>query len=162
MRYLPLFIHTFTLYSPRKREDAEKLNFRYRNYEEITDIPDRMRWCRHHLGLLKKDVAEHIGISESQYSHYETGHADHIPKETADKLAAFYHIPVNDLLDDYNHFLYHGQGQALLAHRKKLGMKKKPYARMLGVEESLYRAWESEKKQVSRKSWEKYLRQILK
>lgn len=162
MRYLPLFIQTFKLYSPRKREAAEKLNLQYRSYEEITDIPDRMRWCRHHLGLMQKEVAEHIGVTEAQYMDYETGYAACIPSETADKLAAFYQIPVDNLLDDYNRFIYCGQGQALLSHRQKLGMKKKPYARMLGVEPNLYRMWEAEKKRVSRKSWEKYLRQKLK
>ena len=110
---------------------------------------------------MQKEVAEHIGISEDQYTHYETGYAACIPKEMADKLAVFYQIPVDDLLDDYNLFLYYGQGQALLKHRQKLGMKKKPYARLLGVEPNLYRMWESEKKQVSRKSWEKYLQQTL-
>lgn len=91
------------------------------------------------------------------YGDFETGHVSYLPKDIADKLAEFYHIPVDDLLDDYNRFLYYGQGQALLSHRKKLGMKKKPYARMLGIEPNLYRIWESEKKQVSRKSWNKYL-----
>lgn len=110
---------------------------------------------------MQKEVAAHIGISEIMYGDFETGHVSYLPKDIADKLAEFYHIPVDDLLDDYNRFLYYGQGQVLLAHRKKLGMKKKPYARMLGVEPNLYRMWEAEKKQVSRKSWEKYLRKIL-
>lgn len=158
MRYRPLFVQTFKLYSPRKREDAEKLNFKYKSYEEITDIHDRMRWCRHSSGLMQKEVAAHIGIPESQYTDYETGYAVCIPKETADRLAALYNIPVDDLLDDYNRFLYYGQRQALLSHRQKLNLKKKPYARMLDVEPNLYRMWEAEKKQVSRKSWEKYLK----
>lgn len=32
-------------------------------------------------------------------------------KEVVDRPAAFCHIPVEDLLDEYNLFLYRGQGK---------------------------------------------------
>ena len=47
----------------------------------------------------------------------ENGAVDYYTKEIADKLAAFYEIPVYDLLDDYNLFLYIGQGKLIREYR---------------------------------------------
>ena len=52
------------------------------------------------MGLMQKEVAEQIGISRGHYIDYEVGYVDYYPKEVVDRLADFYHIPVEDLLDD--------------------------------------------------------------
>lgn len=62
---------------------------------------------------MQKEVAEQIGISRGHYIDYEVGYVDYYPKEVVDRLADFYHIPVEDLLDEYNLFLYKGQGKML-------------------------------------------------
>ena len=80
---------------------------------------------------MQKEVAEQIGISRGHYIDYEVGYVDYYPKEVVDRLADFYHIPVEDLLDEYNLFLYKGQGKMLKECREKMGLKKKPFARML-------------------------------
>ena len=49
VRYAPLFIHSFVLCAPRKILEATQFNQRYRRYEEIDNVPDRFRWCRHSL-----------------------------------------------------------------------------------------------------------------
>ena len=59
----------------------------------------------------KKEVADLIGISRGHYIDFEVGYVDYYPKEIVDKLAALYKILVDDLLDDYNRFLYKGQGK---------------------------------------------------
>lgn len=91
--------------------------------------------------------AEQIGISRGHYIDYEVGYVDYYPKEVVDRLADFYHIPVEDLLDEYNLFLYKGQGKMLKECREKMGLKKKPFARMLHVDPNTYRNWESDKKE---------------
>ena len=105
--------------------------------------------------------AEQIGISRGHYIDYEVGYVDYYPKEVVDRLADFYHIPVEDLLDEYNLFLYKGQGKMLKECREKMGLKKKPFARMLHVNPNTYRNWESDKKRMFKLTWEKYFREVL-
>ena len=161
VQYAPLCIHTFRLIAPRKLREAQQFNQQYHSYEEIQNVPDRLRWCRHHMGLMQKEVAEQIGISRGHYIDYEVGYVDYYPKEVVDRLADFYHIPVEDLLDEYNLFLYKGQGKMLKECREKMGLKKKPFARMLHVDPNTYRNWESDKKRMFRITWEKYFREVL-
>ena len=82
----------------------------YHSYSEITNPSDRMRWCRYSLGLLQKDVAAMVGMEEWLYRDLESGafHRSFTP-ELADKLAALYGIPVEDILDDYTLFLHRGR-----------------------------------------------------
>ncbi len=77
MRYAPLYIHTFRLIAPRKLLEAELFNQQYNHYEEIDNVPDRLRWCRHHMGLMQKEVAEQIGITRGHYIDFETGYVDY-------------------------------------------------------------------------------------
>lgn len=162
VRYAPLYIHRFRLVFPRKLLEAQQLHQQYRRYEEIRTVPERLRWCRHHLGLMQKEVAERIGISRSSYLAYEMGEADSYPREIVDKLAALYGVRADDLLDDFSRFLYHGQGQTIRKHRESLGLERKPYARLMHIGPNSLQAWETEKKQISRNSWEKYFKGIIK
>lgn len=74
VQYAPLCIHTFRLIAPRKLLEAQQFNQQYHSYEEIQNVPDRLRWCRHHMGLMQKEVAEQIGISRGHYIDYEVGY----------------------------------------------------------------------------------------
>ena len=161
VRYAPLCIHSFRLIAPHKLLEAQLFNQQYHSYEEIVTVHDRLRWCRHHMGLMQKEVADQIGITREQYVDYETGSIIYYPREIVDKLSELYQVPVYDLLDGYNRFMYQGQGTLLKKYRENVGMKKKPFARRLGVEPNLYRAWESEQKRMSRGSWEKYFKNVI-
>ncbi len=105
--------------------------------------------------FLQKDVAAVLDISRAHYTEYENGKVNYIPKETVDKLAEFYNISPADFLDDYNLFIYNGQGEAIKKYRENLNLKLKPFARLLGISHNLLRAWENDKKRVTKKSWEK-------
>ena len=59
-------------------------------------------------------MAERIGVKRTHYIEFETGNVDYYPKEILDKLARLYQILVEDLLDEYNQFLYKGQGRGIL------------------------------------------------
>lgn len=162
VRYAPMYIHSFRLIAPRKLLEAQLINQRYQNYEDIPTVHDRLRWCRHHKGLTQKEVAELTGISHSRYSDMENGAVDYYTKEIADKLAAFYEIPVYDLLDDYNLFLYTGQGKLIREYRESLGMNIKPFAQLIGIDRNLLRAWEADQKRMSLNSWNKFFKNIIK
>ena len=146
VRYAPMYIHSFRLIAPHRLLEAQLFNQHYQNYEDIPNVPDRLRWCRHHMGLMQMEVAELIGISRGHYIDFEVGYVDYYPKEIVDKLAALYKIPVDDLLDDYNRFLYKGQGKMIREYRESLGLQKKPFARLIGVDPNLLRAWEADQK----------------
>ncbi len=161
VRYAPLYVHKFRLVSPHKLLEAQKFNQKYHSYDEIRAIPDKLRWCRHHLGMMQKEVADQICISRGMYIEYENGGVECYPKEVVDKLAALYQVPVEDLLDDFNRFLYYGQGQAIRRHRESLGLGKRAYARQMKLELNSLRAWENEKKQITKNSWEKHFKGVI-
>jgi transcriptional regulator with XRE-family HTH domain len=110
------------------------------------------------MGLMQKDVAQRVGISRVRYTDMETGAIDHYDKETVDKLAALFGVPPTDFLDDYNRFLYEGQGQKIQKLRQSLGLKKKPFARLLNIEPRLLQAWEAGEKRMTKASWQRYFK----
>lgn len=157
-----MYIHSFRLIAPRKLLEAQLFNQQYQNYENIPIVQDRLRWCRHHMGLMQKEVAARIGINRGHYMDFEDGYVDCYPKEIVDKLAELYEVPVDDLLDDYNRFLYKGQGRLIQEHRQSLGLGKKAYARLMKIDLKSLRAWESEKKRITKNSWMKYFKGVIK
>ncbi|MCD8347548.1 MAG: helix-turn-helix domain-containing protein [Lachnospiraceae bacterium] len=188
VRYAPLCIYRFRLIVPHRLVDAQLCNQQYHSYEEIEDVPARLkngnapslrsaagrasdanktlrvrwRWCRHHMGLMQKEVAEKIGITRGHYTKFESGETDYIPSDVADRLAELFHVPVTDLLDEYNSFLYNGQRKMLLDCRKRLGLNQRAFARLIQVPAATLQIWESGKKRVTKSSWEKYLRDYIK
>ena len=159
--YAPLYIHTFCLIEPRKLLEAQLFNQQYYSYDEIQTVPERLRWCRHHMGFVYKEAAERSGIKRTHYIEFETGNVDYYPKEIVDKLAGLYQIPVEDLLDEYNQFLYKGQGRLIREYRERLGLQKKPFARQLGIDPRTLRGWENETIRVKRGSWERYFKESI-
>lgn len=158
VRYAPLFIHSFVLCAPRRLLQAQQFNKQYRRYDEIQNVQDRLRWCRHSRGLMQTEVAQQIGMSDSVYKNIEEGLTQHIPREMVERLAQFYHVPVTDFLDEFNQFLYDGQAKRIRAYREKFGMGRKPFARSTGIPIRSLQEWESGKKVISRKCWEQYFK----
>ena len=157
-RHALLYIHTFRLIAPHKLLEAQLFNKQYHSYEDIDNIPDRLRFCRHRLGLMQKEVARMAGITRNTYINLETGNLNAFNKTTADKLATIFDIPVYDLLDGYNRFLCDGQAQRIKEYRASFGLGQKPFARQMGIPIRCLQDWESGRKVVSLKSWEKYFK----
>jgi len=110
---------------------------------------------------MQKEVAEKIGMSQYHYRSLELGLVDYYPKEIVDKLAKLFGIPVNDLMDDYNIFLYNGQGRLISEYREMIGMNLNQFARMLGVDPIMLRNWENDKKRITVNTWEKHFKSII-
>ena len=157
-RHALLYIHSFRLMAPRKLLEAQLFYKQYHSYEDIDNIPDRLRFCRHRLGLMQKEVARMAGISRNTYINLETGNLNAFNKTIADKLATIFEIPVCDLLDGYNRFLWDGQVQRIKAYRESYGLGVKPFAKQMGIPIRCLQAWEKGQKVVSLKSWEKYFK----
>lgn len=111
---------------------------------------DRLRWCRCSRGLLQAEVAERVGLTYNAYKNLEAGTMQHIPQDTAQRLAELYDIPAADLLDGYNQFLYDGQAARIRTYRESLGLRKKPFARKMGIPIRSLQAWESGSKTITR------------
>ena len=153
--YAPFYIHSFRLVAPHQLVEAEKFNIRYTSPDQITNTPDRLRWCRYQMGLLQKEVAAAIGIDRTTYSSYEEGEHDYYPLDMMDKLANLFQVSVISLLDEYNLFLYFGQGKQIKFMREERQMTIREYAKHLGVYASNLRRWENNTIRLSKKSWMK-------
>ena len=110
---------------PRTTVEAQAFYRMYHSYADIPNPWDRLRWCRYGLDLLQKEVAAMVGMEEWLYQDLESGafHRSFTP-ELADKLAALYGIPVEDILDDYTLFLHRGGGDFL----RKAGLRRCRFA----------------------------------
>lgn len=157
-RYYPLFLRSFQLLAPHKLVEAEKFNLQYTDASQLTTIPDKLRWYRYQKALRQRDVADYLGIHRSTYVHYEEDGVDYYPIENMEKLAQLYEIPVTELLDDYNLFLYQGQGRQLRERRLSLNLTQSAFAKQLGVPLWSIKKWEYERVQITKSSWERYFK----
>lgn len=150
--YAPLYVLSFRLPAAHCTADAQKFSCAY---EDLHSISERLRWCRYRLGLMQKEVAQRVGISQTLYEEMERGDCLEYPAQAVDKLAALYQVPVEDLLDEYSRFLYDGPIDQIRAARERLGLSRKAFAELAGVVEKSVRDWEMGRKKVSKRSWER-------
>ena len=129
---------------PRTTVEAQAFYRMYHSYADIPNPWDRLRWCRYGLDLLQKEVAAMVGMEEWLYRDLESGafHRSFTP-ELADKLAALYGIPVEDILDDYTLFLHRGGGAFLRRYREAKGWNRQQLADHAKVSRTSLRCWES-------------------
>ena len=148
----PLYILQVTLAGPRTTVEAQAFYRMYRSYADIPSQWDRLRWCRYGLDLLQKEVAAMVGMEEWLYRDLESGtfHRSFTP-ELADKLAALYGIPVEDILDDYTLFLHRGGGAFLRRYREAKGWNRQQLADHAKVSRTSIRCWESGQKTIIQK-----------
>ena len=156
MRFAFIYIHNFNLGHLRSCGAHPDSPDHCSSYEEIQNIPDRLRWCRHGKGMTQREVAEQIGMSLNGYKAMEEGYVRCVPKELARRLAGLYNVSAADFADEYNRFLLDGQACRIKTCRQVLCMGQKAFARHMGIPLSSLREWEKERKVISRKSWEKY------
>lgn len=147
-RYAPLYVHTFGVF-------AMGIG---RRYEDLHSVSERLRWCRYRLGLMQKEVARRVGISQTLYEEMERGDCREYPAYAVDKLAALYQVAVEDLLDEYSRFLYDGPVAQIRYARERLGLSRKAFAELVGTGEKSVRDWEMGRKKVSKRSWERLKR----
>ena len=158
--FAPLCLHSFRLPLACRASETKKFPHPGGSYAQAVTVPERLRWLRHSQGLLHKEAAAQAGIPLPRYIDMETGACTHYPAAVMDKLAALYQVPVKELLDEYNLFLYKGQARQIIALWEKLGLSRTAFARQFGISERSLRAWESEEKVISKGCWERYFRKL--
>ena len=154
----PLLVRSFRLITPHRLKDAQLFAEKFRDDQQVKEMPDKLRWLRYSKGLLQSEVAERIGVTKAVYGDIESGITQIIPPEAASRLAQLYEVPVTELMDAYNRFLYDGQAVRIRSYRESLGLKRKPFARAMGIPIRSLQEWERGEKVISRKSWERYFK----
>lgn len=149
----PLYIHNARLFAPRKNQEAEKYNFATPN--DFILMPDKLRFYRYQKGLLQADVAKYIGIDRGTYSGYEEPSRDYYPIENMEKIARLFGVKITDLLDDYNLFLYKGQGKQIKSLRNQHQITQAELAKRMGVQLAKVKRWEQDKVRMCKGTWEK-------
>lgn len=121
--------------------------------EKLSNTADRIRYYRCTKGFLQSEVAEYAGINTSTYLSYESGERDYYPIEKMQRIADFLQVDINELLDDYNRFLYEGQGRQIKKLRKTLGLTQYEFGKLHDVSTGTVKRWEQEAVRMKKKTW---------
>ena len=155
--YAPLYIHSFSFEHPHASEKAAKFIELYKSPGQIHTVSDKLRYYRYEKGLMQKDVADLAGISRSTYLRYEEGGRDSYSLDIIKRIADVFSVPATELLDDYNLFLFNGQGRQIIEFREMKNMTQAELAEELGINTRILKKWELEKSKISKIMWEKLI-----
>ena len=154
VKYAPLYIHSFQLLQPRNLLEAERFNIKYISPSEIATVPDKLRYYRHKNGLQQKEVAEKTGIHRATYCAYEQEERKMpYPLDKLSKIAELFGVEITALLDEYNLFLYNGQGRQIRDLRQSLGLTKKEFGELYGFHAYTVNKWENDTIQILKSTW---------
>lgn len=156
--YKPLYIHTFRFLVKRHLTQAQQFLHENPNPDALTTVSDKLKWYRFQNGLLQRDVAKAMGVDRTTYARYEEAVLDAYPLDKLAKAAECFHVDVTALLDDYNLFLYHGQGQQIKRLRKAMKLTQYGLAEYFNVSLGTLKKWEQNKICMQKKMFEKLFR----
>lgn len=152
-----MYLHSFRFITPKTVTEAQKFVLQYPNPNEITNVPDKLRYYRYKNGFHQVDIAEYLGIERSSYALYEEYEKDYYAPETIDRIAEFLGVCAYDLLDDYNKFIYDGQGENIKKMRKYMNISQKELADMMNVDLCKVKRWEQNKVRMYKYTWKKLI-----
>lgn len=137
-----MYIHTFRFLTNRHLTQAQTFLYENPNPEKLVTVSDKLKWYRCQNGLLQRDVAKVMEVDRTTYSRYEENVLDSYPLDKLTKAAKCFQIDVTALLDEYNLFLYQGQGQQIKGLRKSLKLTQSDFAKYMGVALGTLKKWE--------------------
>ena len=149
-----LYIHSFRPLLARTYTETERMVLT--DPDTLTTTADKLRYCRHVRGLEQQEVAACVTLHRGTYAGYETsGARDYYPLDKLSALAGLFEVPLEYLLDDYNRFLYEGQGRQVRELRESMGLSRREFADRLDVWPTTIRDWETDSVRMTRQTWEK-------
>lgn len=150
----PLYIHSFRPLLAHTFFETERMM--QIDPDTLTSTADKLRYCRHVRGLEQKETAAFIGIHRGTYAGYEIPSTrDYYPLDKLRLLAELFEVPLEYLLDDYNKFLYEGQGRQVRSLREEMGLSRREFANKFGVGRSDVQKWENDSMRMTRRMWER-------
>lgn len=155
MVYAPLYIHSFRFLTNFHLRTAQDFLNENPNPQALDTVSDKLKWYRFQNGLQQSDMAKIMEVDRKTYSRYEENVLEAYPLDKLEKASKYFGIDIADLLDEYNLFLYRGQGAQIKGLRKSLGLTQSELAKRLGVSIQKVKNWEREKVRVSRGTFEK-------
>ena len=154
---VPIYIHTFRFITPKKVMEAKRFALDFPDPTMLSAVADKLRYYRHQKGLYQIEVADYLGIDRGTYSSYEKRQTDFFSPTMMDKIAELFEVSVYDLLDDYNKFIYNGQGAFIKSERKRIGITQKELAKLMSVDLTKVKRWEQDKVRMFKFTWEKLI-----
>ena len=94
-------------------------------------------------------------LDRTTYSRYEENILDAYPLDKLKKAAELFQIDVTSLLDEYNLFLYKGQGEQIKRLRQSLKLTQSEFAGQLNVSLKTVQRWEQDKVRIQRGTFER-------
>lgn len=152
---LPYYMSTIQFVFTRQIRYTHKFNVEVTDIKQLHTIGERLRFLRYKNNLLQTDVAAVLGIHPSSYINYESENKPQYSNNVLIKLAEFYKVDIEDIMDDYQIFLYRGQGRQIKLLREATGMNRAAFEKELGFPKGILKEWESERQVISRKSYNK-------
>lgn len=89
--------------------------------------------------------------------YYESTERDYYEVDILKKFSEILEVELEDLLDDYNMFLYQGQAVRLKEFRKENHLTQKQLAKFLGVDVTKIKGWEQSRVRMSKASYNKFV-----
>lgn len=153
--YAPLYIHSFRFLTNRHLTKAQYFLFENPNPEKLTTVSDKLKWHRYQNGLLQNEVAKVMEVDRTTYSRYEENVLESYPLDKLSKAAELFKIDISLLLDDYNTFLYNGQGKQIKSLRKSMKLTQSQFAKYIKTPLGTLKKWEQNKVSIQKKTFKK-------
>lgn len=149
----PMIKHSF--YIPHLRTSTAMQTFFQKYYaKEEKTLGMQLRYYRYRAGYQQKEMAEMLGIDRTTYSEYERDKYP-CPMDRLARIIRLLKIEPEKILDEYQYFLYKGQGQGIKLLRQKAKIRQWQLAKTLQVNVATVKKWEAEWVQISRDNYEK-------
>ncbi|MBQ2888991.1 MAG: helix-turn-helix transcriptional regulator [Clostridia bacterium] len=148
-----MYLHSFRFIAPKKVSEAQKFTLIFTDADKIETVADKLRYYRYKKGMYQLDVADYLGIDKGTYIDYENPDRDYYSAEIMEKLAELFEVDVHSLLDEYNKFLYDGQGRNIKELRKHLKITQEDLAREMNVSLLKVKRWEQNKVRMFKFTW---------
>lgn len=156
--YAPLFIQSLPVRIPNKMTEAECFLIRYPSPDLIDTTANKLRYYRYKNALLQREIADYAGIDRGTYINYESSDHQQYDLNRLSRIAELFEVDISCLLDDYNCFLYEGQGKCVKQIRKQLKLTQYEFGIKLGVSAGTIKRYESNKICMFKSTYEKLMK----
>lgn len=157
VRYVPLYIDSLSFINNRHLTKSQVFLHNNPDPEKLETVSDKLKWYRINSGLLQRDVAKVMEVDRTTYSRYEDNVLDAYPLDKLSKAAKLFGIDVTSLLDDFNLFLYNGQGKQIKGLRKSMKLTQSQFAQSIGTPLGTLKKWEQDNANIPKTSFQKFL-----